>query len=83
MARNHGPQIKDDEAYSELRKKGMSKEKAARLANAGKSASKRGGRRPPYEDRTKNELYRQAKKLGVEGRSKMTKSELIAALRRK
>ena len=32
--RDHGPQIRDDGLYEELRKQGNSKEKAARIANA-------------------------------------------------
>ena len=33
------------------------------------------------DDRSKQELYNRAKDLGIEGRSKMNKSELIDALR--
>jgi Rho termination factor-like protein len=32
--------------------------------------------------RTKEQLYREAKRLGVKGRSKMTKSQLQAAISR-
>jgi hypothetical protein len=42
MAKNHGPSIKDDKQYEGLRKKGMSKERAARIANS-PGSSKRGG----------------------------------------
>jgi hypothetical protein len=42
MAKDHGPSIKDDKKYEGLRKKGMSKERAARIANS-PGASKRGG----------------------------------------
>jgi len=35
-----------------------------------------------YEDRTKDELYRLARERGIEGRSKMSKQQLIRALRR-
>jgi len=85
MAKNHGPQIKDDETYEELRKQGASKEKAARIANAqankNMNPGKKGGKAEKYEDRTKEELYEQAKNIGIEGRSDMTKQELIDALR--
>lgn len=35
----------------------------------------------PYEDWAKADLYEKAQKVGIEGRSDMTKSELISALR--
>jgi len=82
MAKDHGPQIKDDELYEKLRKQGMSKEKAARIANTGRSkAGKRGGKSPAYEKWTKQELYEKAKQIGIKGRSKMSKQELIDSLR--
>lgn len=80
MAKNHGPSIKNDAQYEALRGKGMSREKAARIANT-PNASERGGHASPYEERTKKELYEQAKKIGIAGRSKMNKPELIDALR--
>jgi hypothetical protein len=73
--------IKDEEQYEELRDQGMSKEKAARIANSGKSSSKKGGKHKKYEKLTKNELYEKAAQVGIEGRSKMDKEELIEALR--
>lgn len=79
---DHGPSIKDDERYERLREKGMSKEKAARIANTDRSeAGRRGGSSPPYEDWTKDELYERAAEIGIDGRSRMNKGELIAALR--
>ncbi len=80
MAKDHGPQIKNDEQYEELRDQGMSKEKAARIANDPKSGEK-GGKAEKYEERTKEELYEKAKELGIEGRSEMSKEQLIKALR--
>lgn len=74
-------QIKDRDKYEELRKQGMSKEKAARIANSGKEASRKGGRHPKYEDWTKNDLLDKAREVGIEGRSKMNKEELINSLR--
>ena len=76
--------IKDEKTYEALRKDGASKEKAARIANAkagGTDVSKKGGEAGDYEDRSKDDLLQQARKVGIEGRSKMNKSELISALR--
>lgn len=80
MAQDHGPSIKDDEQYEKLRDKGMSKSKAAAIANT-EDASSKGGRQPAYEEWTKDELYGRAQELGIEGRSHMSKDELIDALR--
>jgi hypothetical protein len=74
------PSIKNEEQYQALRDKGYSKEKAARIANASNTGEK-GGQAPPYEERTKEELYQKAREIRIEGRSGMSKSELIKALR--
>jgi hypothetical protein len=42
MAEDHGSSVKNDKQYEGLRKKGMSKERAAKIANS-PGASKRGG----------------------------------------
>lgn len=42
MAKDHGPSIKDDKQYEGLREKGMSKQRAAAIANS-PDASKKGG----------------------------------------
>jgi hypothetical protein len=82
MAKDHGPSIKDDEQYERLREEGASKEKAARIANTGRqTAGERGGQSPKYEEQSKEDLEERAKELGIEGRSKMNKDELIDALR--
>ncbi len=44
MAKDHGPSVKDDKQYEGLRKKGMSKERAAKIANS-PDASQKGGKR--------------------------------------
>ncbi|HMI07074.1 MAG TPA: hypothetical protein VK528_05990 [Flavobacterium sp.] len=78
--RNPGPQIKDKDQYEALRDKGYSKEKSARISNS-KGAEHRGGKAKPYEDQTKKEIYDEAKKVGIAGRSKMSKKEHMQALR--
>ncbi|MBZ9728301.1 Rho termination factor N-terminal domain-containing protein [Salegentibacter sp. JZCK2] len=80
MAKDHGPSIKNDEQYEKLREEGMSKSKAARIANDPNSGEK-GGKADEYEERSKEELYEKAQEIGIEGRSGMSKDELIKALR--
>jgi hypothetical protein len=82
----HGPSIKDPEQYEALRDEGMSKEKAARISNESAREGRdevgsRGGHAPDYEERTKDELLERAREVGIEGRSTMSKDELIDALR--
>ena len=84
--KSHGPSIKDDRLYEELREDGASKEKAARIANAaaaeGRSkVSRRGGKSEPYEEWTVEELREKAAQVGIEGRSRMKKQQLVSALR--
>ena len=74
------PRIKNEDQYEALRDKGYSKEKSARIANTPNSGEK-GGKAKKYEDWTKEELYNQAKNVGIDDRSKMNKEELIKALR--
>ncbi|WP_174291176.1 DUF7218 family protein [Sphingomonas bacterium] len=80
MAKDHGPQIKDNKLYEDLLKKGDSKEKAARIANA-KAAGTLDHRSTQLEDRSKADLMAEARKIGIEGRSGMDKAALAEVIR--
>ena len=79
MAKDHGAQIKNDALYEKLRDEGASKEKAARIANAEEAGTL--DHKGRLDDRGKDDLYEEAKQIGIEGRSKMNKNELIDAIR--
>ncbi len=81
-----GPSVKDKKMYEALRDHGASKEKAARISNAAAGSSRstvgrKGGRAGDYDDMTKEQLMQRARDIGVKGRSKMSKKDLISALR--
>jgi hypothetical protein len=81
-----GPSVKDDELYEKLRDEGNSKEKSARIANAAHNSSRKqvgqkGGHSASYDDWKVEDLRKRAGEIGIEGRSKMNKSELVKALR--
>jgi hypothetical protein len=59
---------------------------SSRLSRADISSGRRGGMRsgrPGPRGRTRDQLYEEARRLGIEGRSKMTKAELERAVDRK
>lgn len=79
-------QIKDEKTYQKLRERGESKEKSARIANAAAGSSRRkvaakGGKSGAYQDMSKADLMKRARQIGIKGRSSMSKSQLINALR--
>ena len=81
-----GPSVKDPDLYEELRDEGNSKEKSARIANAAANSSRskvgrKGGKSGDYDDWTVDKLRKRAGEIGIDGRSKMKKGELIKALR--
>lgn len=78
--KNTSSRIKNEKQYETLRDKGYSKQKAARIANTDDAGSK-GGQSKSYEEWTKKELMEKAREVGIEGRSKMTKDDLIHALK--
>lgn len=74
----------------EIAARAVNKEKArsgesktsSRSSTSGRSASSRGGKRSGHGPggRTREQLYNDARKLGIEGRSKMDKGELQKAV---
>ena len=73
--------VNDEERYEALRREGVGKQKAWIANTPRRDAGVRGSKAPPYEEWTRNELYRKAREIGIEGRSEMNKAELISALR--
>lgn len=80
-AKSHGPSVKDDKLYEDLRRDGASKAKAARIANA-KAAGTLDHRGSELDDRSKADLLKEAREIGIVGRSTMTKPELVKAIRK-
>jgi hypothetical protein len=79
-------QIKDEEQYQAFRREGAGKEKAARIANASANTSRsctgrKGGKSQSCADWTKRDLTKRAAEIGIDGRSAMSKDELVDALR--
>jgi hypothetical protein len=59
---------------------------SSRLSRTDMSSGQRGGQRAHRRSprgRTKEQLYEEARRLGIKGRSKMNKRQLTAALNRK
>jgi len=73
-------EINNKEHYETLVQKAFSMEKSDDILKNSPSVET-GERVRPYEEWTKEELYQQARKVGVEGRSYMNKRNLIKSLR--
>lgn len=77
------PTIINDRQYEELRSQGMSKNKAARIANSDPKQMARNRRDTgAYEEWTKQQLLEKARDVDIPGRSSMNKGQLISALRK-
>ncbi len=88
---------KDERQYEEIKKQqkaqGKSTDRAEEIAartvnkrrrEEGRAEDSSGGTGNPntrLEDRTKEQIYNRARELGIEGRSNMSKEELIKAVR--
>ena len=81
---------RSEKRAEEIAARAVNKEKArsgesktsSRSSTRGRSASSRGGKRSGHGPggRTREQLYNDAKKKGIEGRSKMNKQELEKAI---
>lgn len=49
-----GKQVKNKKQYKALKRKGMSKTRAAKISNAGKSASRKGGKKGGRKSSTRS-----------------------------
>lgn len=85
-----------EEIRDSYRERGKSADKAKEIAARTVNKHRREEGRTPnrttqgtgnpnlsLDDRSKQELYNRAKEMGIEGRSKMNKAELVKAIRRK
>jgi hypothetical protein len=63
MAKDHGSSVKNDKQYEGLRKKGMSKERAAKIANT-PDASKKGGKKSGGGGGSKSQKAKAGRKGG-------------------
>ena len=84
---------RSDERAEEIAARTVNKEKArsgesrtsSKSSTSDRSSGQRGGQRSGNGPggRTKEQLYNDAKKLNIEGRSSMSKKQLLAAVNRK
>ena len=72
-----------NERAEEIAARTVNKERREEGRTPKKRTQGTGNPRRRLEDRTMDELYNRAKDLGVEGRSKMKKSELIDSIRKR
>lgn len=52
----------------------------SKLTSTGSPSARAAAQAEPGEERTRDQLYLRAAELGINGRSRMTKAELIAAI---
>jgi len=75
------PKIEDEEQHRISSHEGYGKQRSIRIGNTPYLSGK-GGESKPYEEWTKEELYQLAIKVGIAGRSYMSKKSLIHSLRK-
>lgn len=72
---------KTDQA-EEIAARTVNKQRRQEGRTPNKTTKGTGNPNSPLESRTKQELYNRASQLNIKGRSKMTKAELVTAIRK-
>lgn len=74
---------KSEDNAEEIAARTVNKQRREEGATDNKTTQGVGNPNTRLEDRTKDELYNRAQQLDLDGRSKMSKGELVDAIRRK
>jgi hypothetical protein len=74
---------KSTKRAKEIAARTVNKERKKKKKTPNKKTQGTGNPNTGLESRSKDELYNEAKKLNIEGRSSMNKSELVKAIRKK
>lgn len=72
---------KSEEVAEEIAARTVNKHRRQRGKTANKTTQGTGNPNTPLDERSKDELYNRAQDLEIEGRSKMSKAELVEAIR--
>lgn len=73
---------KSEDKAEEIAARTVNKQRRQQGKTRNKTSQGTGNPNQSLEERTKQELYNQAQQLGIEGRSKMTKTQLVKAIRK-
>lgn len=73
--------LKEDKA-EEIAARTVNKQRREEGRTPKKTTEGTGNPNLPLDERSRDELYNRARQLGIEGRSKMDKAELVKAIRR-
>lgn len=72
---------RSDDKAKEIAARTVNKQRREEQRTANRTTQGTGNPNTPLDERTKDELYNRAKELQISGRSNMTKSQLVKAIR--